>query len=206
LAVLCRNLSQGLHAAAQPLAILRASLDSSLTESMSAEDFRRLAASLALEVDRVCLFFTFLQQFVAAESVKPILSAMPILPLLEYSIDGVLQLFQKSGINLSPALPAVCPPVLVDRGRALQVFSTVLLAAHAVSRAGDTVEFTALESFSNTVRVTVRNLESKIETLDVEQRFGVALAEANTRSQQGAFSWSLNPFNMQIEFQNAPAT
>jgi hypothetical protein len=194
-----------LHAAAQPLAILRASLDSSLTESMSADDLRHLASNLAQEIERVCMLFTFLQQFVAAESVKPTVSAMPIGPLLERSIDGVLLLFEKSGIFLSPALPSACPPVLVDRGRTLQALSSVLLAAHAMSTAGDTVEFTALESFSNTVRVTVRNLDSKIEAMDAEQRLAVALAEANIRSQQGVFSWSLNPFSVQIEFQNAPA-
>jgi signal transduction histidine kinase len=205
LAVLCRNLSQGFHSAAQPLAILRASLDSSLTEAMTAGDLRRLAANSAEEVERVCRLFTLLQQFVTVESVSPSLSEMSIVPLLERSIDGVVLLFDNDGIFLNATLPPVCPPVLIDRARTLQALSSVLLAAHAVSGAQDSVELAALPSFANTVRVTVRNPDSKMDTMDAELRLSIALAEAHIRSQQGGFSWTLKPFTVQIEFPHAPA-
>src|ERR1700684_4395908 len=124
---LCSNLAQGIHAAAQPLAVLLASLSKSHTDRMNSDELRELTASSALEVQRVCTLFSCLQQLVMAESIKPQLSPTPILPLLAYAADGVNLLFQQDGISLSSVLPDTCPPVIIHRARTLQALSRVLL-------------------------------------------------------------------------------
>jgi len=201
---LCFNFSQGMHAAAQPLAILRASLDTSYTDCLTREELRDLTARSAKEVERVCTLFSCLQQLVSTESIKPQLSEMPILPLLAYAADGVKLLFEKDGIALNSIVPDVCPPVLTNRARTLQALANVLLVAHTVSRAQDTVELIAMSSSSNTVRVVVRNTQLYINAINAEQNLSMALAEANMRTQGADFSWSLQPFNVQIEFSGAP--
>ncbi len=201
--VLCSNLSQGLHAAAQPLAILRASLGDSRIDRMSEEELRELAATTAIEVERVCTLFSCLQQLVSIECVKPHLIPTAALPLLAQAVDGVNLLFVEDGMSLNALLPEACPPVIIDTSRTQQALSSVLLVAHGVSRGPDTVELIASTS-GDALRVVIRNLNSRVDCLNAEARLSMAMAGANIRSQRGDLSWTMRPFTVQIEFQNAP--
>ncbi len=200
----CSNLSQGIHAAAQPLAILRASLGNSYTNRMGVEELRELAANSAMEIERVCTFFSCLQQLVSTESIKPHLSEGMIQPLLAQSIDGVSLLFKEDGIDLRVVVEDICRPVFVNRTRMLQALASILLVAHAVSRPHDTVELIASSTASQTVQVMVRNVNAHVSAMNAEQSLSLALAEANIRSQQASLSWSLLPFSVQIELHGTP--
>jgi hypothetical protein len=202
LEILRSNLSQGLHAAAQPLTLLRVSLGNGHINRLSKNELRELAATSALQVERVCSFFSCLQQLVITESIKPQLCPTPILPLLAYVIDGVNLLYEKDGVSLRSTVPETCQPVLIDRTRTRQALSSVLLIAHGLSRAQDTVEVIA--SSSDVVRIVVRNVKSSVNAMDAETSLSMALAEASFRSQQARFSWNLQPFSVQIELQKAP--
>ncbi|MGD0098696.1 MAG: hypothetical protein ABSB60_19635 [Terracidiphilus sp.] len=201
---LCFNLSQCIHATAQPLAVLRASLSNSRVCSMSREELRDLASSSAKEVERLCTLFSCLQQLVSTESTKPQFSATSISPLLAHVADGVNLLYKEDRISLRSIVAEDCHPVLIDKARTLQALSTILLIAHAVSRPQDTVELIALTCSSNTVRVVVQNLASYVDAMNAETSVSMAFAEANIRSQQAGFSCSLKPFTVQIELQGAP--
>src|SRR5271156_6601873 len=95
--ILCSNLSHGIHAAAQPLTILLASLSKAHTDRMSTEELRELTANSSQEVQRVCILFGYLQDLVVAESIRPKLSATAIPPLLASAAEGVQLLFQEQG-------------------------------------------------------------------------------------------------------------
>jgi len=178
---LCFNLSQCIHAAAQPLAVLRASLGNNRVEQMSCEELRELAASSAVEVERLCSLFGCLQQLVSTESSAPQMCETQVLPLLAHVTEGVDLLFKEDRIVLSSALSQDCQPVLIDKARTLQALSTVLLIAHAVSRPQDTVELIASSCPSNVVRIVVRNLTSNVESINAETSLSMAFAEANIR-------------------------
>src|ERR1035437_3664814 len=92
--ILSSNLLEGLHAAAQPLTILRATLDIVHIDGMSRDELRRLTATSAAEVERVCMIFSCLKDLVSTYSIKPDLSATPILPILEHVADGFNLLFE----------------------------------------------------------------------------------------------------------------
>jgi len=201
--ILCSNLAQGIHAAAQPLAVLLASLSKDNTDPMNSDELRELTASSAVEVQRVCALFSSLQQLVMAESIEPQLSATPLLPLLAYAADGVNLLFQQDGISLRSVLPATCPPVLIHRGRTLQALSRVLLIVHGLSRAHDTVELIASAS-ANAVQIVIQNLNLSAAAINADERLSMAVAEANMRSQQAVLSLSLQPFTVCIELTRAP--
>jgi hypothetical protein len=192
------NLAQGIHAAAQPLAVLLASLSKGHTDRMNSDELRELTASSAVEVQRVCTLFSCLQQLVMTESIKPQLSPTPILPLLAYAADGVNLLFQQDGITLSSVVPDTCPPVLIHRARTLQALSRVLLVAHRLSGARDTVELIASPS-ANAVQIVVRNLRLSAAVIDAEASLSIAVAVANMRSQQAGLSLSLQPFTVRID-------
>ncbi|MGD0938478.1 MAG: hypothetical protein ABR905_02115 [Terracidiphilus sp.] len=201
---LCSNLSQCIHATAQPLAVLRASLGNSRVEQMSVEELRELVSGSATEVERLCTLLSCLQRLVSTESTKPQFSEISIQPLLEHVADGVDLLYKEDRIAFRSLISNDCHPVLIDKARTLQALSTILLIAHAVSRPQDTVELIALPCSSNAVRVVVQNLTSCVDQMNAETSLGMAFAEANIRSQQSGFSWSLKPFSVQIELQGAP--
>lgn len=201
---LCTSLSQCLHATAQPLAVLRASLGNGRVEQMSLEELRDLASSSSAEVERLCSLFNCLQQLVGTESTKPQISETSIRPLLEHVADGVNLLYKEDRISLHAIVSADCQSVLIDKARTLTALSTILLIAHAVSRPRDTVELIASSSSSNAVRVVVQNLTSCVDAMNAETSLSMAFAEANIRSQQADFTWSLKPFSVQIELQGVP--
>jgi signal transduction histidine kinase len=196
--ILCKNLMQGMHAAAQPLTILRASLSKGRTDRMNIEEHRELVESSAGEIDRLCNLFNLLQQLVAVESAQPQLCAARIQPLLEYTTEGVSLLFKEDGMTLKCGLPEIRQPLLIDSARTRQALSCILLIAHAISKASDTVEVVA-ETSAGGVRITVRNRDSYDGPMNAERTLSLALAEANIRSQQGSLTCDLQPFCVRIE-------
>ena len=199
--ILCSNLSMGLHAAAQPLTILRAGLGMGLSSPLSLGELRELAASSSIEVERVCGLFDYLQQLVFVASAKPSLTAAPILPLVARAVDGVCALFEQDGMVLSSMLPDACDPVLIDNVRTHRALSSVLLIVHGLSHARDTVELIVSSSPPNLIRIVVRNLNLYLDALSAEASLSMAIADANIQSQQAGFSWDLHPFSVEIEFQ-----
>jgi hypothetical protein len=200
---LCSNLTHGIHAAAQPLTILLASLNKAHTDRMNTEELRELTASSSGEVQRVCTLFGYLQELLIAESIKPQLSATPILPLLAAAAEAAQPLFHSGGMVLSSTLPESCPLVLINGPRTLRAFSTLLLTAHTLSGARDHVEMIASSSI-NGMQIMVRNLNLSTTAANAETKLSMAAAEASIRSQQGGFEWSQQPFKVLIHLPKAP--
>ncbi len=200
--VLCSNLAQGIHAVAQPLAVLMASLSEDHIDLMNFDELRELTVSSAAEVQRLCALFGCLQQLVMVESIKPQLSSTPLLTVLAYAAEGVHLLFQQDGIFLRSVAPDTCPPVLIHRPRTLQALSRVLLIVHGLSRAQDTVELMATPS-AHAVQVVIRNLNVSVAAINAEASLSMAVAEANMRSQHAEFALSLRPFTVCIELPRA---
>jgi hypothetical protein len=200
---LCSNLSYGIHAAAQPLTVLLASLGKAHTDRLNTEELRELTASSSEEVKRVCTLFSYLQDLVIAESIKPRLSATAILPLLASAAEAVKLLFHKDGMILSSTVPEACPLVLINRPRTLRAFSSVLLTAHALSTARDHVELIASSS-NHGMQIVVRSSSLSMTAANAEARLSMAAAEANIRSQQAGLQWSQQPFNVLIDLPKAP--
>ena len=194
------NLLRAIHAAAQPLTILRASLGKDQTDRMSLIKLRKLAAASAIEIERVCTYFDFLQRLVESESLKPQLSAVRIAPLVSYATEGFNLLFERDGMFLRSVVSERCQSALIDRVRTLHALSNVLLVAHGVSHKLDTVEVIASSPSPSAVRIIVRNTNSYAGAMNEESYLRMALAEANIRTQKATLSWSLEPFSVQIEF------
>src|ERR1700733_12629634 len=78
------QLSQGMHAAAQPLTILLASLGRTNTHRMNTSELRELTESSAVQVQRVCTLFRHLQQLLLVQSTEPTVLPVSVLPLLTH--------------------------------------------------------------------------------------------------------------------------
>jgi C4-dicarboxylate-specific signal transduction histidine kinase len=193
---LCLNLSHGLHAAAQPLTILRASLSN--TNQMSLAELHHLVANSAKEVERVCTLFSYIQQLVINESIKPHIAETQIVPLIDDVADGLNLLFRESEMTLNVTISDACNTVLIDRVRTRQALSSIMLIAHGVSNSKDTIDLTATSSFQS-VQIIVANSNRHPSVLSAEGQLSIALAETNMRNQRGGLEYSLNPFSVCIE-------
>jgi signal transduction histidine kinase len=198
---LCSNLALGIHAAAQPLAVLEAGLSKEHTHSMSRNELRHLVTSSAAEVRRVSILFHCMQQLVMAQS-EPPLAPTPIVPLLAEAIDGVQLLFDNDGISLIAQLPASPLLVRIHPSRTLHALSRILLVAHALSQKGQPVELLAAHS-NSAVQITIRNNNALPANVSSEIRLSLAVAAANIHSQHAAYSQDLQPFAVHIELPQA---
>jgi hypothetical protein len=200
-----RNLSLNLHAAAQPLCILRGTLGNPYLVSTGETQLRELVQNAAAEVERVCTLFGYLQEFVITESTEPTLLATPARSLIGEAVEGVELLFQESEISLRSSVPEGCGPILISRKWALAALSSVLLIAHAVSHRGDTVDLVVTSERPNSVQAMLLNRDAHVKDLKTDANLRMALAEANLARQRALMSWILEPFTVFIEFPGASA-
>jgi hypothetical protein len=195
---LCKDLIQGLHAASQPLTILRASLGVSGMAEQSPEDMRRLLKQSEKEVDRLCQFFNYLQQFVVVESVKaePEIENLP--RLLMHTVEGVDLLFAEAGISLAIQRIEEFPPfVFLDSSRFEQALSTILLVALGRAARGDEVLVTNASS-GDFIEISLRQALIGTTSMAADVRLSLALAAANLRSQGAELAWQEHPFTARI--------
>jgi hypothetical protein len=195
-------MAQGIHAAAQPLTVLLASLGKGHTDPMSVDELRELTASSAVEIQRVCTLFSCLQQLVMAECIQPQLTATPILPLLTHVAEGVNLLFQHDSIPFSWVPPDTCPAALINSSRTTQALSRLLQVVHGLSSARHPVELLASSS-AEAVHILVRSQKMSVTVINPETSLSLAVAEANIRSQHAGFSLTLQPFTARIDLPRA---
>jgi hypothetical protein len=175
-----------------------ASLCKGHTDGLNVDELRALTARSAIEVQRVCGLFSGLQELVIAESSMPDLSETVIASLLAEVVDGMSQLFENDGMRLCSTVKDACAPVLIDRARTYQALSSVLLVSHTLASPRDSIGLVTSPSRRG-IEIEVRNPGSFRQACSPEANLGMALAEANIRSQQGGFWWGLQPFTVRIE-------
>jgi hypothetical protein len=196
------QLALGLHAAAQPLTILLASLGRANTHRMNTSQLRDLTESSSAQVQRICTLFRHMQQLLLIQSTEAIVFPVSLQPLLTHVVEGVELVFREAGVALSISILENCRPVLLDSARTIGALTSLLLIANQISNAADTVEL-ILTSTLDFVQIVVRNLRSQIKELDPEASLSLAVAEAYMRSQEAEFSLSLHPFLVRIELPRA---
>jgi len=195
---LCRDLIDGMHAASQPLTILRASLGSPDVARQSVEDLRKLLRQSSREVERLCVLFHYMQQFVTVQSMKADPEIEDLAGLLSHTLEGVDLLFAKAGVALTrKQAEEATPSVLVDSSRLEQALSAILLVALGVAQRGDEV-LIETRTQGDIVEITVDSILAAPADLVADARLRLALAAANLRSQSANMTWSDKPFAVQI--------
>jgi C4-dicarboxylate-specific signal transduction histidine kinase len=187
-----------MHAVSQPLTILRASLGTSHMVRHSVEDLRKLLRRSSREVERLCVLFNYLQQFVAVESTKAEPGVEELPGLLSHTIEGVDLLFANAGVALTfrPTEEAT-PCVLVDSSRLEQALCDILLVVLISADRGDNVVVSTVVRDSS-VEILVEPVLPASADMIAETRLRMALAEANLRSQSAQMTWKENPLAVLI--------
>lgn len=193
---LCKDLMQALHTASQPLTILRASLDLTNLAGRSEEEMRRLLKQTEHEVERLCLIFGYIQQFVLVGSIDAQVATESLPDLVAHTVEGVDLLFAEAGISLTVKdIKPTSPLILLDGSRFEYALSAILLVALGVAARGDVVTVSGTPP-GTTIEIAI--LPTSVKTMSSQTRLSMALAAANLRSQGAALTWQENPFSVQI--------
>ena len=194
----CGDLIEGMHAMSQPLTILRGSFGATDVAGQSIEDLRKLVRRSAREVERVCVLFNYLRQFVEIERLEAEPEIQDLSRLLGHAVEGVDLLFVEAGVGLNLEQPGgTIPNVLIDGSRLEQAVCGILLGILGLAGRGNQVVVTTTAQ-NGFVRITFSTSLVPVGPLVAETKLSMALAAANLRSQGGNMTWRDEPLFAQI--------
>jgi hypothetical protein len=170
---------------------------------MSELQLRELIKDSSNEIERLCRYFAYMQQFVVVESEPPTCELDDIGRLVAHTFDGVDILFAEAGVQLGSQVSAgQFLPVLVDSSRFEVALSEILLVVLRLTGQGDSV--TVLQSSTQeSIEVVVNRAGSSPIVMPNEMRLRMALADANLRTQRMDLKWQADPFRATIQWQRA---
>jgi hypothetical protein len=187
------NMSEGLHALAQPLTILRTSVMASAAPGVDALKQRRYLDLSSQQIERACDLFEILQDLVIASQIEADHASIELADLLSAVAKSQRAALEASGVELRMVAPSGLPAVLGDATRTLQALSAALKLAASVSSAGDVVEL-VVSTRRQCVELIIRTDRVHGRPLNSSERLSLTLAQANILSQRGAYEYTEDPF------------
>lgn len=192
---LCARLSQGLHALAQPLTILRSAVAACSAPGVTPIDQRRYLELATLHMECTCRLYECLQDLVIASQMEAECEPIMLLDVLADVVHGQKVMLEAIGVELLVSMPDSLPSLQADVSRTLQALSAALMIAASVSSTGDLVEF-VVSARNGYVELVLQNRRIHGRRPNSSERLSLALAEANIRSQQGEYEFDEDPFRV----------
>jgi hypothetical protein len=186
-----REIADGLHAMAQPLTVLRSTVEVLALPGAVINRERYLNLS-AEHLDRTCSLFSSLQSLMAArllEARRVCLDFWQVVAPVLRDCDVTLR---PAGIGLAVVADSSVQRFCGDAERTEQAFAAILRVTAALASRGDVLEISAEQS-GGFVTVTVQNAREHGKRIDSSQRLSLSLARANILSQQGRFQLVEDP-------------
>lgn len=194
---LCASMSQGLHALAQPLTIVRSAVTALAAPGVTAVDQRRYVELSTLHVERTCGLFECLQDLVIASQTEADCVPIDLSEVLADVVQDRKAVLEASGAEFRFVMPDSLPLVQGDVARTAQALSAALKIAASVSSPGDLVEFLVTPR-NGFVELALQNRRVHGRRPDSSERLSLALAEANIRSQHGEYEFDEDPFRVSL--------
>jgi len=187
---LLEAISEGMHSMAQPLTVLRATLEVASGNATEVSHFQRAIDSSLSEVVRVAETMAFVQELVRIARYTPTPAAIEIQPVLATVHEDLARILD------------YIPPALASPGGLRQCLFYLLQQAQTEAVAGDIVEV-CVRARDDSVGVLVRHeAASEIPSAQITRRSDglavtmrqMALAEAVAAAEQGRLWWQASPF------------
>lgn len=190
---LCADISNGLHALAQPLTILRSTIGLIDLSMEAGTDGRRYVDLSVQQMDRTCRLFASIQGLLASKMEPPIRAEADLRWMLSNIIDERAGTLERLGIGIAVRIPDSIRKVICDPRRTEQAFSAVLDAGAAICRRGDVIELKAFHS-EEFYEFTVQRAGRHGNRIDSSSRLYLSLAKENILSQEGMYQFTGDPF------------
>jgi hypothetical protein len=189
------DIANGLHAMAQPLTILRASMEVLSLPPSAGIDQRRYMEISAAQLERTCTLFTRVQDLVTARFVEAERSRYEVWEIIAPLIEARKQLLQAAGAGIAVASQGPWQPVVGDLHRTEQAVTAVLQIAGEMAERGDVIEISAAPH-AGFLEITIENTRKQKKSIGSAARLNLALAEENVLSQQGRYELTREPFKV----------
>jgi hypothetical protein len=187
------DLSDAMHAMAQPLTVLRSAVAASVMPGLKAKA-RRFYLDVSVEqVERTCAMFREVQEMLAAVQNAPECAPIDLLELFASVAESEKDHCRTSGVILEIAEVQPVLFLLGDKERTLRALSASVRIAVSLSGAGDVVALRAEPHCGEAVLI-VRTDRPQRRSLTSPERLSVSLTEINVRSQKGKFELAEDPF------------
>lgn len=193
------DLADGLHAMAQPLTILRSTMEA--LKFVPATDQQRYLEISARQVERTCWLFSCMQDLVSAQRSEADRKPFDLRELVGPRVEEHRKQLAAAGIGLVFTEAESTAPVCGDAERTDQAVDAILRIAGAVSSRGDVIEMRTAHR-KGFVEVTFENCSRHGKSANASDRFGLAVAEANILSQQGLYTFIADPFCVSVALPN----
>jgi len=194
---LCADLSDGLHALAQPLTILRSALAMlSLHGETGAEDRRYLDLSIK-QIDRTCGLYASIRNLVASRLEPPQIVSFDLRGMVARTIEYRRPALQGRGVEIAAVKAGRAMPVFGDLQKTEQAVSVLLETASSVLTRGDAVEVSVHRS-GDVVEVLVEGKRSKGMNIKPSDRLNLSLAKSDILTQHGTFHCTEEPFRVTL--------
>lgn len=193
------NVLMGLHAASQPLTVLRSVLWPESVRGLTASELRELAETSSAAVERTCVLFNLTRELLHAESIRIIRNQFDAAATLREIEARFKTEFERAGIAFEVSLGCGLSAAVGDAELATQALATTLEIARSVSAPGSRVFLSAFEADSDT-HIVVHTANGILPSAEAESVLSLALVGSLLRKQNGAFTYALNPFQARMRF------
>jgi light-regulated signal transduction histidine kinase (bacteriophytochrome) len=191
----CTEVADGLHALAQPLSILRSSIE--LIMLSNGQDCGRYLDLSTRQIDRAGKLFSSLQSLTAAELEPARCNEFDFRAMAVAIVDEWKLQVEGTGIAVLAPKPDQMQSVFGDAERADAAISALLETAAARSSPEGVVEVMVVRS-EDFVEFSVRCTSAPIKRLSAADRLNLAVAKGNILSQQGKVDFCESPFRASI--------
>jgi hypothetical protein len=191
----CTDMGNGLHTLAQPLSILRSSIELLALSEANGLDRQRYLDLSAQQLERTCSIFASLQALIEPELQAARLVQVDLWSLVQPMIEDRRLKLQGLGIGIAESRPESLRPVFADVERTERSVAAVFETALSLSRRGDVIEV-AVSQDEAFCHVTLKNTRNHGKRMTSANRFNLSLAETNIVSQQGQYSVVEDPFSV----------
>jgi hypothetical protein len=191
------HLTEGLHAMAQPLTILRSSVPASAGTGLSLAKQKRYLELSIQQVQRACALFECLQDLVVACQTPADCVPVDLSAIVEAAAADRKEALDGSGVQLRVLLPRGLPLALGDAARTRHALSAGLTVAAVVSATGDLIEI-AVTADCRRVELILQTGRVHGTRLESHQRLSLRLAQMNMLSQHGEYEFTEDPFRVRL--------
>jgi hypothetical protein len=191
------NLSNGMHAMAQPLTVLRSAVAACAMPGVT-EEARQFYLNVSSEqVERACAQFLSMQELLIATQNLAACVPMDLSELLASLAESQKEICGESGVGIEIVASETLQPILGDKERTLQSLVAVLRIAVSLAKSGDTVAL-LVTSRMGAIALIVQNKHTHGRHLSSSERLSLSVAETNIRSQNGNYELTPDPFRVTL--------
>jgi light-regulated signal transduction histidine kinase (bacteriophytochrome) len=196
------HMTEGLHAMAQPLTILRSSVPALAAVDVTPAKQQRYLELSIRQVQRACALFDCLQDLLVTAQALADCAPFDFAAMVATVADDRRKALQELGVELRVQLPGDLPMVLGDASRTRQALTAGFTAAALISASGDIIDVAAAAR-NRRVELVLHIDRVHGMCLESQERLNLRLAQVNIVSQRGDYECTEDPFRVRMALPSA---